>query len=54
MKTGVSVWDQIKLWDKATTIIVKSSPELQVEALQLCIEIMKNCTVHDWVSTNKT
>ncbi|XP_025264576.1 serine/threonine-protein kinase ATR [Camponotus floridanus] len=53
MKTGVSVWDQEKLWDKATTIIVKSSPELQVEALRLCIEIMKNCTVHDWELTTK-
>ncbi|KMQ96860.1 serine threonine-protein kinase atr-like protein [Lasius niger] len=48
MKTGVSVWDQVKLWDKATTMIVKSSPDLQVEAFRLCIEIMKNCTVHDW------
>lgn len=50
MRTGVSVWDQVKLWDKATAMIVKSSPDLQVEALRLCIEIMKNCTVHDWVS----
>lgn len=49
MKTSVSVWDQVKLWDKTTTMIVKT-PDLQVEILRLCIEIMKNCTVHDWAS----
>lgn len=50
MKVGVSVWDQAKLWDKSITIIVKSSPELKIEALQLCTEIIENCIVHNWVN----
>ncbi|XP_012230547.1 serine/threonine-protein kinase ATR [Linepithema humile] len=47
MKTGVLVWDQEKLLNKTITIIVKSPPDLKIEALHLCTEIIKNGIVHE-------
>ncbi|XP_011875240.1 PREDICTED: serine/threonine-protein kinase ATR [Vollenhovia emeryi] len=46
-KTGASVWDEVKLWDKIVTILVNSPPNVKIEALQLFIEIMENSVVRD-------
>ncbi|KAL0107168.1 hypothetical protein PUN28_015590 [Cardiocondyla obscurior] len=46
-KTGVSVWDEIKLWDRTLTILINSPPDLKIEALQLFTEIIENFTVTD-------
>lgn len=50
MKTGVSVWDKVKLWDRIMTILINSPPNLKIEALQLLTEVIENCIVHDNVS----
>ncbi|XP_025157159.1 serine/threonine-protein kinase ATR [Harpegnathos saltator] len=47
MKSGVLVWEQMKLWDKIITIVVKFPPDLKIEALQLCTEIIENCVIRD-------
>ncbi|XP_014472413.1 PREDICTED: serine/threonine-protein kinase ATR-like isoform X2 [Dinoponera quadriceps] len=46
-KSGVSMWDQMKLWDRVITIVIKFPPELKIEALQLCTQILENFVVHD-------
>lgn len=50
MKSGVSVWDQKKLWDEVIIIVIKFPPDLKIEALQLCTEIKEYCVVHERVS----
>ncbi|XP_011699804.1 PREDICTED: serine/threonine-protein kinase ATR isoform X2 [Wasmannia auropunctata] len=45
-KAGVSVWDKVKLCNRIKTIIVNSSPNLKIEALQLFTEIIENHVVH--------
>ncbi|KAL6262489.1 hypothetical protein P5V15_007574 [Pogonomyrmex californicus] len=47
MKTGASVWDKTKLWNRIITILVNSSPNLKIEALQLLVEIMEKCIITD-------
>ena len=50
MKSGVLVWDEEKLLNSTMTIIVNSSPDLKVEALDLCTQIMENCIIREKVS----
>ncbi|XP_032688955.1 serine/threonine-protein kinase ATR isoform X2 [Odontomachus brunneus] len=47
MKSGVLIWDRIKLWDKAITIVTKFPPNLKIEAFQLCTEIIEDCVIPD-------
>ncbi|XP_028046695.1 serine/threonine-protein kinase ATR isoform X2 [Monomorium pharaonis] len=46
-KAGVSVWDEVKLWDRILIIMINSPPNLKIEALQLFIEILENSIVHN-------
>ncbi|XP_025986385.1 serine/threonine-protein kinase ATR [Solenopsis invicta] len=46
-KAGVSVWDEVKLWDRIMIIMVNSAPNIKIDALLLFVEILENYNIHD-------
>ncbi|KYN10085.1 Serine/threonine-protein kinase atr [Trachymyrmex cornetzi] len=50
--TKAGAWDEVKLWNRIMTIVINSSPNLKIEAIQLLTEIIENHIVHDNVTYN--
>ncbi|XP_020296818.1 serine/threonine-protein kinase ATR [Pseudomyrmex gracilis] len=46
-KAGVLAWNEEKLWNQTIATIVKSSPDVKIEALQLCTKIIEDNSIND-------
>ncbi|KAK2579409.1 hypothetical protein KPH14_003267 [Odynerus spinipes] len=51
IKSGVFAWNQEKLWNIIQQIIIKSSPEIKLKALEVSTKMMECCTLRDEQTT---